>query len=480
MNPVGKVRAFHQVVFASLLCVLGTIMASADRAEAYVLVLDVCMKECTEEDFQASRTMRDVLEHEVKSDALVSSVDDMLARLGGGVPMAGITTPTLTAQRLAKELQDGIEMWTGGQDQAAAESLKQSLSKVLENPALVADDATLRTLVQKAYIARSVSLYRQRKIRDKKDEAKDPRVIEARVAMEDLVRMTAESSIKDTWGSAPDYVFQLSRDVLSARGTGTLSIQINDPSAVFYLHPAGPPHSRAFAGDVYSGTYYVFVTDSQNRSRRYRVTVVPHQSSVLNIDWRRDTKLEARDSSPRRIGFTFASMDERRREADFASDIGAQVPGSLVLVFGRVKWEGKDALMGEMYGADGGAFRVGVALGTDAKAAHDLAFYLMTDKPAPDIIKLDSLPWDISPSAARSIGVSRTSKWLLIGSGAIAITSGVTLYGVDRDAAPYGLGLAVLGIATAGLGLWIGSTPSRGPVVSVTASRATIGWAGRF
>src|SRR5262249_5365148 len=155
--------------------------------------------------------------------------------------------------------------------------------------------------------------------KDKKQEAKDPRVIEAKEAMEDMVRMTPEPSIKDTWGTVPDYVFQLSRDDLVVRGTGTLSIQINDPSAVFYLHPAGQPHRGSFVGEVFRGVYYIFVIDALNRSRRYRVAVVPHQHTVLNIDWRRDSKFEAREPKPppddyrpgaarARIGFTFASL----------------------------------------------------------------------------------------------------------------------------------------------------------------------------
>ena len=471
------------------------LIVTLGAANANVLVLDVCMEKCTDEDWRAIGNIRRVLEREVKNNALIASVDDMIDRLGNGVPFPGVDDPTLTVEKLTKELQDGIDMWTAGDHEAAADSLKTTLAVVLVNPALVAADATLRPLVQRAYVARAVSLYRLKHTSDPKREAKDPRVIEAKEAMADMVRMTPEASIQDTWGTNPDKVFQMARNDLAARGTGTLSIQINDPTAVFYLHPAGQAHKGAFAAEVFSGVYQIFVTDAAKRCRRYRVEVFPHQQTVLNIDWRRDTKFEVSESKPppddgrpwisrARIGFTFSSFVERRHEADYASDIATQVPGALVVVVGRIKWEGKDALMGELYAPEQPAVRVGVVLGNDLAAARDLAFFLMTDKPTPHVIQLPAPPWEALPPAQRDDGLSSSAKWLIIGGGAVAIATGATLYAVDRaparNTAPYGIGFGAVGVAAVGLGFWFGRSPPTGPIVSVSSSHAMIGWAGSF
>jgi hypothetical protein len=482
--------AFWRWFLASALGLV-LLLATRGTSSANVLVLDVCMQKCTDDDWRAITNIRLVLQSEVHNSYLVASVEEMIYRLGGSVPFPGIDDPNLTAQQLAKELQDGIGLWAAGDHETAAESLKGALAKALANPALVADDATLRRLVQKAYIGRSVSLYRLKRTND----VKDPNVVEAMEAMGDMVRMTPEASIKDIWGRKPDEVFQMARGDLIARGTGTLSIQINDPTAVFYLHPAGEPRKGAFTGEVFSGVYHIFVTDAENRCRRYSVVVAPHQHAVLNIDWRRDTRIEVRLSRPPqdgrpwiprdRIGFTFSSFAERRREADYASDVSARVPGSLVLVVGRIKWEGKDALIGALYAPEQPAARVGIALGTDLSAARDLAFFLMTDKPAPRIIQLAVTPWEVpSPPSRGSDDLSSDAKWVIIGVGALAIATGATLYAInrapDRNTAPYGIGLGAVGVAAVGLGFWFGRTPTSAPVVSVSSSHAMIGWAGSF
>ena len=469
------------------------LLATLGTANAHVLVLDVCMQQCTDDDWRAISNIRLVLQSELHNSALVASVEEMVYRLGDNIPFPGINDPDLTTQQLAKEFEDGIGRWTAGDHEAAADGLKETLGKALVNPALVAGDATLRRLVQRAYIGRSISLYRLKKTKDPKLEPKDPWVIEAKEAMEDMVRMTPEPSIKDTWGTKPDEVFQMARNDLIARGTGTLSIQINDPTAVFYLHPAGQPHKGAFVGEVFSGIYHIFVIDALNRYRRYQIEVIPHEHTVLNIDWRRDTKMEVRLSRPLsngrwnsrdRIGFTFSSFAERRREADYASDIGAQVPGSLVIVVGRIKWEGKEALMGELYAPEQPASRVGVALGNDLSAARDLAFFLMTDKPAPRIIQLNAPPWEVPPPSRRDDGLSSEAKWFIIGIGCVAIAGGAALYAADsppdRNTAPYGIGFGAVGVAAVGLGFWFGRTPSTAPVVSVSTSHVMFGWARSF
>jgi hypothetical protein len=440
------------------------------------------MEHCNEADWLAIRNLRLAFQSEIRNRALIASVEGMIWRLGDKMPFPGVDDSDLTVEVLAKHLKDGINKWIGGEYENAARSLKMALTEAVMNPALVVADSTLRPLIQRAYVARAVSLFRL----DRKDEAKE--------AIADLVRMTPQSSILDTWGTIPDKVFQLSRNDLQARGAGSLSIQINDSSAVFYLDATGQAHRSAFSADMLPGVYQVFVTDTAKRSRRYRIEVVPHEHTVLTIDWHRDSTLEV--SVPRlpstgrplparrpRIGFTFPSFAARRFESAFAGSIAEQVPGSLVLVVGRIMWDGKDAMIGAMYAPDQPPSRVGLVRGNDLDAARDLAKFLMTDQPAPGVTRLAVPPWD--PSSAQADGrLSRSTTRIVIGTGVGAIVAGASLYAIDRGlgehTAAYGVGLGIAGATAVGMAFWLGRSSDVGPLVSVGASHAMIAWAGRF
>lgn len=482
MRRTGKVTASRGWVLTCVVALGVVLVPSFDgTARADVLVLDACMGKCNEGDWLAISNMRRVLESDLHNGAVVASVDRMIYRLGANVPFPGVDDPRLTVEQLTKHLKDGIDRWTGGDYEYAAKTLKVALGEAAMNPAIVAADSTLRPLVQRAYVAQAMSLFRL----EHRDEAKE--------AIADLVRMTPQPSILDTWGTAPDRVFQLSRNDLMARGTGALSIEVNDPTAVFYLNAAGQPHRAAFTGDMLPGIYQVLVTDTVKRSRRYRVEVVPHEHAVLNIDWRRDTSLdvsmpkgalsgEPPDRRPR-IGFTFSSLADRQSETAYATSIAAQVPGSIVVVIGRINWDGKDAMIGVMYAADQPPLRVGVVFGNDLGAARDLVAFLMTDKPAPHVSRLAAPPWESPPGQHGADSLSTSTKWIVIGGGAAALAAGASLYAIDRNpgrgTAPYGAGLGAVGAAAVCLGLWLGRAP-RGPVVSVSSSHAMLGWADSF
>jgi hypothetical protein len=80
----------------------------------------------------------------------------------------------------------------------------------------------------------------------------------------------------------------------------------------------------------------------------------------------------------------------------------------------------------------------------------------------------------------RSSSTSRIS----IGAGAGAIAAGASLYainrGLGRHTAVYGVGLGIVGVAAVGVGFWFGRSSGVGPLVSVGASHAMIGWTGTF
>jgi hypothetical protein len=486
-----KVTALRRRTLAYALgCGVLLVTSFWGTARANVLVLDVCMEQCSEADWHAIGNLRRVLTGETKNDALVASVEEMVYHLGDHTPFPGISDPALTVEKLSKHIKDGIDQWTHADYEGAVDTLGSAISEATLNPAIVAADATLRRLVVRAYVGRAISLERLARPKD----PKDAHLNEAKKAMADLARVVLQPSIQDVAGTKPDELFQKSRNDLVAQGMGSLSVQINDPTAVFYLDAAaGQPHTGAFSAEVPPGIYQIFVADAVKRSRRYRVEVFPHKHTVLSIDWPMDTKFEM---SPlphlalrSRIGFTFSSYVERRLfEADYAHRIAALVPGSLVLIVGRIKREGQDAMIGLLYAPEGPASRIGVVLGTDLPAARALVSFLMTsNKPSPQVISLAFPPWanqSTAPSAERAHAPAATTIWALVGGGTIAASVGASLYVLDHDpnghASLYGIGIGAAGLTATGLGFWLGWDARGGPVVSLSSSRAVIGWAGSF
>jgi hypothetical protein len=349
--------------------------------------------------------------------------------------------------------------------------LRAALGKAADNPAVVVSDPTLRQLIPRAYVGWAVSLLRL------------GRLGEAKEAIGELVRTTPASSILESWGTEADKIFQLSRKDLMARGTGSLAIRVDDPSAMFYLNAAGEPHRSMFAADLLPGVYRVFVIDTLGRSRRYRVEVTPHGQALLDIDWRRDRAFDVTSAQRPRIGFTFPSFAERRLEGDYARRMATLVTSDFIVVAGRIAWEGKPAIIGVIYQVSTGmAYRVGVVPGSGSvDSARELATFLFSPHlPAPHVISLAAPPWEIPPPAPPDHGLRWPARWLVIG-GVAGIAAGAGLYAQDR-AAP-GVALGAAGVAALGVGIcWTLRSSSRpsAPIVSIGPSHALIGWSRNF
>jgi hypothetical protein len=468
-----------------VVCALALALSDGN-AGADVLVLDVCIKQCDESDLRVIDNIRRVFQTDQRTSYLIAAPEDVLFRIGRNAPLPGAQDPLLTVEKLEKMLKDGLDKWASAhvnntkENEEAAKCLAAALAMAVENPAIVFSDPRLRLLIQRAYIGWAISLVHLK------------RAAAANEAIADMVRATSDASILDSWGTDAESAFQLSRRELIARGVGSLTIEVDDPNVVFYFNATGQPHKGVFAAQaMLPGVYQVFMTDPSKRSRRFSVEVVPRGHAVLNVDWRRDTAFEVPSSTAKRIGYTFSSFAERRYEANYASHVATQVPGSLVVVVSRIMWEGKQAMIGAMYGPDAVPFRAGVVLGTDLASARDLGAFLTTSKkPAPSVIPLTTLPWvDPSPTLTHADDARLPSlgKWCLAG-GIAAIVAGSGLYALDkngdRNTAPYGLALGVAGVAAVGVGvgIWLRGTtaPPAGPLVSVGASHAMVGWAGTF
>jgi hypothetical protein len=466
--------------------VVVVLMAFGGHARADILVFDACVVRCDEADLQAISNVRLALREQPNSGYVIAAPDDVRERLGGGVPQPANQDPHFTPDKLEKHLKDGIAKWAATpitdlrENEEAARLLVTALLEAKVNPAIVVADPSMRQLVQRAYVAWALSLYRLKRVED------------AKRAIGDLVRATPEASILDLWGTDADKVFQLARKDLVAHGTGSLTIQVDDPEVAFYLNATGQPHRGVFAADaMLPGTYQVFMTDPAKRSRRYYVTVSPRGHAVLKVDWRRDAAFELPTAERRRVGFTFTSLADRRNEAAYAGQLASLVPGALAVVVGRIKWDGKDATIGAMYSPDDATpYQVGVAPGIDMPAARELATFLMyPSMPAPHVIALAAPPWaDTVPVAsARNSAMPQSAKWLFVG-GLTAIAIGATLYAIDqspdRQTAPYGLAVGAVGVASlsVGAGIWLLARPGRAGAVTAAATSGDVmvGWLGRF
>jgi hypothetical protein len=495
-HPTSGVARRWVVLCLTMFAVGAT--GSGSQARASVLVLDACMKQCDADDLRAIGLVRLALQTAPKRTDMIADVHSVIDRFGSNVPFLAIEDPRLTVTALTEHLKLGIASWAEGRHKEAAEHLATALAEAAENPAIVVSDPTLRQLIPRAYVGWAVSLTRLN------------RVEEAKQAIAELVRATPETSIRDSWGTEAERIFQLSRKELAARGTGTLTVQIDDSSAIFYIDEAGQPHGTMFTADVLPGIYRVFVLDTTGRSRRYRVEVVPHHRTVLDINWHRDSCLEVRPEprrvrietrhgldfeatmSPRqpRVGFTFSSYEERRREGNYSREIAAKTKSDLVAVIGRIRWKGDPALVGVLYqpGMTEPA-RVGIVpLVGEPEAERTLADFLSDREPeVPGVTSLAAPPWERLPAVegdGRHIDLDYVLGWTL-GLGTIA--GGGVLVALADDSPTRVSGFVVGGLGVALVALTTGyywrsrSRPSV-PILSVmpTASGVTVSASVRF
>jgi hypothetical protein len=436
---------------------------AADSARAEVLVLDACVKQCDAADFRAIGHVRHVLETELKRHGLVASAPDVIAYLKGNVPLSSVADPDLTAAILTEHLKAGIARWAGGQHKEAAQRLGTALAEAAENPSTVLSDPTLRQLIPRAHVGRAVSLMRLGHLND------------AKAAIAELVRATSATSILDSWGTEADKIFQLSRKELAVRGTGSLTIQVDDPTAIFYLDESGQPHRTMFAADLLPGIYRVFVQDTTGRSRRYTVEVTPHVHATLDIDWNRDASFEARTSTrrdgglrdpghdamlpePTRVGFTFSSADERRLEGDYARHIAGLIRSEFIVVIGRFQWKGKPAMVGVVYQVSTmRTLRVGVVpIVSEPDSERLLAHFLfVSEQPVPGLVSLPAPPWEL-PEPDLEVEPPSDGRYVLgwvSGLGTVAVgTALIALSDHEHE------GLLVGGFALGSLGIALVAT----------------------
>lgn len=416
-------------------------MASARDAAAGVIVLDTCVRECTDEDLRMIGAFRRILVSELNRSGLVAEPRAVLGYVDGA-PKAAIEDSTTSSRQLIDDLKLGVEHWVNGRYDQAASQLDVGLALARRNPGLVVSDPTLRQLIPRAHVGRSVSLLRL------------GRRTEAKVAIGDLVRTLPEQSILDSWGTEADKIFQLARKELEALGKGSLVVEVDDPSAIFYVNEAGQPHRSMFTATLHAGRYRILVQDASGRSRRFDMTVTPSETAMLRIEWRRELEFS---SSADRVGFTFKTAAERAREGAYARHFASLARSELAVVVGRIRWRRHAAMVGTIYHVGTEVpYRVGVVplTGDETAALRELAAFLFSPgSPAPNVTPLPGPPWEAraSDAEAEPLDPGYPLGWAL-SAGTIAMGAVMVAAGDDNSLR------TTAGYALAGVGLLGGVT----------------------
>jgi uncharacterized membrane protein YedE/YeeE len=433
-------------------------MALAREARAVVIVLDTCVIRCTEEDRRLIEEFRRVLGSRL---GLAVAPSEVMEAIDDGMPRPAITTIGLTARKLADELRSGVDHWISGRYGSAEERLADAFILVKLNPELVMSDPSLRQLIPRAYVGWAVSLWRL------------GRRAKAREVIAELVRTLPEQSILESWGTEADKIFQLARKELEALGKGSLVVEVDDPSTIFYVNEAGQPQRALFAAMLYPGPYRILVQDARGRSRHFRIEVAANSTSMLRIRWRRDLQFSVANEH---IGFVFESAAERVHEGDYARYFASLAKSDLAIVFGRISWRRRPAVVATIYRAsDSSVLRAGVVSiqGDEAAALRELASFLVSQSASTShVTRLAMLPWEEASAADGALGFGYPLGWGLA-AGALAV--GVTLRVTEGDSASHRyVGYALIGV---GLAAGVGTTVlylhrDSAPPQSVTAVMA--------
>lgn len=459
---------------ACVLCAVAVLAGTSVReARAEVLVLDTCVIECDADDRRLLGAFRRLLATEYVRPNLATTPSAVLEAIGDGVPWPAAIDPGMTARKIIDDLKSGIEHWVNGRYEQAARQLEEGLGAAKHNPELVASEPTLRQLIPRAHVGRAVSLWRLRR-----------RAL-AKEAMAELARTLPEPSILDSWGTEADQIFQLARKELGALGKGSLVVEVDDPSTIFYVNEAGQPHRSLFAAALYPGTYRIFVQDARGQSRRFHATVEPNDVAMLRIQWRRETRFSA---SGDHVGFVFESAAERTSESAYARHFASLAKADLIVVVGRIRWRKRAAMIGTIYSVESGsAYRVGVVPLADdeSRAVRGLATFLLSpSQPAPGVTTLAAPPWEAATSDAPPpvLGIQYPLGWALSGG---ALAAGAVLIAIVDDEHArrgptgyvlVGIGVAV-GVATTLFYLRRGGAPrAMAAVVPTSSDRGLLAW----
>jgi hypothetical protein len=331
-----------------------------------------------------------------------------------------------TAIKAAAE--DGIRLYRRRRFQAAEKLISDLVMEAQRNPLIFATEVgrpVMRQLL--IYLALCRSRLRQ--------------LAPAAAAAEEVVRSFPgeEDQIFAEFGPVADKLYRAALGTLTALGRGTLLVEVNDADAVIVVNQ-GIPSQRAYESEVAPGPYRVLIKSSRYGARRYEVSVRPHQTTRLTVDWRVDRALLI---SPDSVALVFDSDRSRQAEgalaASFARGIAA---GPRVILLGARIYDGYRALSASVYEVASGrhlhtALAVMDGQRSEAKLAALATFLAGANRvPAPDLLVSSTpLPTVVADRAGAAVlAPSQPARWpaYLAGSAALAsFTAGIVLTQLD-------------------------------------------------
>jgi hypothetical protein len=447
----------------------------------------------------------------VDADALLGPVAAELAASGfdgaratARQVEARLSTPGLSAtdaelDDAIRRIDAGYKRVTAGDFESAIGELDAGLGVLRRATASVAGNDRRRDAVMRALIGLALSNKRLGR-----QEA-------AGAAMAELIRSfpDREISYRD-YGPEPRNLYNAVLPALRGDdGLGSLTVEVDDPETVVFLNERYVGVGTVTVGELYAGTYRVYVQQGSRRGRVHPVKVEGGGPTTLSVSWRFDAALHTEQGVASLVFDDGAA--QHGDEARLAVRIGRALDATSVAVIGFRDAGGQRQVVGQVYYVDTRKEARSASVSLDPvrpnrERLRALGRYLAGDESARALVH--PLEVDAAGPMASSSGDGGGGwrfggwKWATATVGIAALATGVTLIVIDepellpdgkrntavRNTRPAGIGVAAAGAALTGLALYMfvhdhraGDEPrERELTVAPTTGGALVGVAGRF
>jgi hypothetical protein len=233
-------------------------------------------------------------------------------------------------------VQQGYKQFVRGDFNAAIEVLTPLVDAARANPAVVANDQSIRESLRLALVSLAMSQKR----------SNEPVAIRAAPdTLQDLVRSYPDMPVTvDDFGPEPTAWYEEVRTAMGKDGRGTLVVKADDASAMLYLNEKFEAPRQFSKADLLPGRYRIYVRWGNQDGRVYVAQVRAGKTTKLEIEGRLDRALR---TSGGWVGLSFASGAEREaNEAGFAATVARQLGAKRVIVVGVAARAGKPAVVG--------------------------------------------------------------------------------------------------------------------------------------
>jgi hypothetical protein len=377
------------------------------------------------------------------TDRLLAPVLAELARSGFAGPpvVAGRIDRTLSrpsrrvsdeqAEGAVRAIEAGYKQFLSGRFDPAIQEIERGLAVLRVAPAALVGKNDRRDAVMRGLVGLALAHKRR------------GQPAQATEAMKELVRSFPDREVSyKAYGPEPREFFDAVRQDLAVDGKGSIAVDLDDDRTVVFLNERYAGTGDVKIGDLYPGTYRLFLQQQSTRfGRVHDVVVEPGAITSVSLSW----QLDAAVRTEGRAALVFEDEAARRaHEARFAVRLARAVGAPSVVVLGIRQNRGRRSVVGAFYTADStrplrsGAVAVApVAPGVDRFEA--LARLLAGDDAAAALVSPLSDD-DNGSSAAAPIhgGTSdaerdhgarplRTWRWVALGAGVAAIAGGATL-----------------------------------------------------